>query len=719
MIFSKLKNVFYVNFISKETPQQGRIFNIAMSLGFLGSFAGWIVTLVTATSVISILATALLPASIFLMILSVNKGRNYRVGGFLASIVFCDIGFPFVFFSSGGIHSGMLAYLLLGTVIISVLLQGKDFVIMLAIYLAVNVACFFAQMLDIVPVKPIETELMLYVDTAASFVISSLLIGLVLKYQTQEYINAQKAAEDASRTKSDFLSNMSHEMRTPMNAIIGMTAIGKSVDAIERKDYAFEKIETASTHLLGVINDILDMSKIEAGRLELSFSDFDFEKILQKAVNVINFRVDEKHQKLAVYIDKKIPQVLIGDDQRLAQVITNLLSNAVKFTPEGGEIRLDAQLGSEENGLCAIQIKVADTGIGISEEQQARLFTSFQQAESSTSRKFGGTGLGLAISKRIVEMMGGRIWIESELGHGSTFVFTIQAKRGVSEKCSPLIPGLDRTNIRILAVDDAPDILEYFAEIARGFGVMCDTASGGEEACGLIGRNGFYDIYFIDWKMSGMDGIELSRWIKEHDENKSVIIMISSAEWSVIEKDAKNAGISKFLPKPLFPSMIADCINECLGAAPFQDRQKTEMDDFSGHRILLAEDVEINREILLALLEPSNLVIDCAENGAEALRLFSENHGSYDMIFMDVQMPEMDGYEATRRIRAFEEEQRENTSLEFPRKTPKGIPIIAMTANVFREDIEKCLDAGMNGHIGKPLNLDEVLDKLREYVKFL
>jgi CheY-like chemotaxis protein len=220
--------------------------------------------------------------------------------------------------------------------------------------------------------------------------------------------------------------------------------------------------------------------------------------------------------------------------------------------------------------------------------------------------------------------------------------------------------------------------------------------------------------------MPGMDGIELSRWIRDHDGNKSVVIMISSTEWSVIEKEAKNAGVSKFLPKPLFPSMIADCINECLGLAPVLNKRETEIDDFSGYRMLLAEDVEINREILLALLESSNLAIDCAENGIEALKRFSENYGAYDLIFMDVQMPEMDGYEATRRIRALEEERRKAMAPELPQDTPESlphkIPIIAMTANVFREDIEKCLKAGMNGHIGKPLDLGEVLAILRKYL---
>jgi signal transduction histidine kinase/DNA-binding response OmpR family regulator len=714
MLLKKLRDFFYRNFISRETAQEGRIFNFALSLGFAGSLGGWLITFGTATSLISILATALLPVSILLMQYIVNKTRNYRAGGLLTVIVFCDIGFPFVFFSSGGIHSGMLAYLLLGGIVISVLLKGKDFAVMLAVYLVINVASFFAQMIGLVEVRPIETEFMLYLDIAVSFVIACLLMVLVLKYQNHEYEKARKTAEDASRTKSNFLSNMSHEMRTPMNAIIGMTAIGKSAATIEQKDYAFEKIETASRHLLGVINDILDMSKIEAGKLELSLSDFDFEKMLQRVVNVINFRVDEKRQVLAVYIDEKIPRMLCGDDQRLAQVITNLLSNAVKFTPENGSVRVDTRLLEEKDGVYTIQIEITDTGIGISEEQQARLFSSFQQAESSTSRKFGGTGLGLAISKRIVEMMGGRIWIKSEPGHGSTFGFTVQAGRGASQKRAPLIPGADRAKLRVLAVDDALDVRAYFADIARGLGISCDTAAGGGEAWALIDRNGPYDIYFIDWKMPGMDGIELSRRIKGRGGNEPVIIMISSVEWSAIEKDAREAGISRFLPKPLFPSVIEDCVNECLGAAPVQDAGESETDDFSGHRVLLAEDVEINREIMLSLLEPSGLVIDCAENGAEALKLFAENYGSYDMVFMDVQMPEMDGYEATRRIRAFEEGRGKELAA---RKYPQGVPIIAMTANVFREDIEKCLEAGMNGHLGKPLDMDDVLGSLREYLK--
>jgi PAS domain S-box-containing protein len=532
--------------------------------------------------------------------------------------------------------------------------------------------------------------------------------AMVLFHDVTDIERAREAAETASRSKSEFLSNMSHEMRTPMNAIIGMTSIGKMSGDAERKDYCLNKIEDASTHLLGVINDILDMSKIEAGKFDLSPEAFKFERMLRRAVNVINFRAEEKRQNFSVHIDKDIPEILIGDDQRLSQVITNLLGNAVKFTPECGSVRLCARLLGEEDGVCTLRIEVSDTGIGISALQQTRLFNSFEQADSSTSRKFGGTGLGLTISKSIVEMMGGRIWIESELGKGSVFAFTVRMRRGEETRQSPLDPSVRPDNMRMLAVDDAPEILEYFEAVSQRFGIACDLAAGGEGALSLIERNGPYDIYFVDFRMPGMDGIELSRRIKASGSGNSVVIMISAAEWSDIEADAKRAGVDKFLQKPLFPSAIADCINECLGAGAAERASAVssaeEIDCFSDYRILLAEDVEINREIVLALLEATALSVDCAENGAEALRLFSEDPARYDMIFMDVQMPEMDGYEATRHIRA----------LETPRA--REIPIVAMTANVFREDVEKCLAAGMDDHIGKPLNFEEVLEKLRRYL---
>jgi PAS domain S-box-containing protein len=535
---------------------------------------------------------------------------------------------------------------------------------------------------------------------------ASTIAGVIMRdiYNTMLKDALYKATE-ANKAKSEFLSNMSHEMRTPMNAIIGMTAIGKNAKDMERKNYALDKIDDASNHLLGVINDVLDMSKIEANMLELSPVEFNFEKMLQKVAAVVNFRVNEKRQKFTVFIDKKIPKHLIADDQRLAQVVTNLLGNAVKFTPEEGTVTLDACFAGEENGVCTIQISVSDTGIGISREQQERLFKSFHQAETSTTRKFGGTGLGLAISKNIVEMMGGKIWVQSEPEKGSTFAFTVHAARGTEANKSFLSSGVNLGNVRIMAVDDDPDILDYFKEITSGFCLYCDTAISGKEALALVNRGNRYHIYFVDWKMPGMDGIQLVRELKARAPVNSAVIMISAAEWSAIEDVAKEAGVDKFMSKPMFPSAILEIINECLGMdKPQIEETRTDIAGiFTGRRILMAEDVEINREIVQSLLEPTGLEIDCAENGLEAVRIFAQAQARYDMIFMDVQMPEMDGYEATRRIRQLGSQEAET------------IPIIAMTANVFKEDVEKCLNAGMDGHIGKPLDFEEVFNKLRSY----
>ena len=415
----------------------------------------------------------------------------------------------------------------------------------------------------------------------AAMAASTIAGAIMLDIYNTKLKDAITKATAASKAKSEFLSNMSHEMRTPMNAIINMTSIAKNSDNFERKNYALDKIGDASTHLLGVINDILDMSKIEANKFELVPVSFNFEKMLTAVVNVNNFRVEEKQQKLTVQIDNKIPKLLISDDQRLSQVISNLLSNAIKFTPEKGSINLDTKLLAEKNGVCTIQITITDTGIGISMENQSHLFQSFQQAETSTARKYGGTGLGLSISKKFVEMMGGRIWLESEAGKGSKFAFTIQAER--------------------------------------------------------------------------------SQEIEESQQTK--------------------------------------------------DSQKENDSDFSGNIILLVEDMEINREIVLMLLEHTNLKIECAENGILAVEMFVDAPDKYEVIFMDVHMPGMDGYEATKQIRLYEEK------LNVSSNGRKRVPIIAMTANVFKEDIENCLKAGMNDHLGKPLDFELVMKKLRQYLK--
>jgi PAS domain S-box-containing protein len=416
----------------------------------------------------------------------------------------------------------------------------------------------------------------------------------VITTDVTEIQQAREKAEQANEAKTVFLSNMSHEMRTPLNAVIGMTAIGKSSADGEKKDYCFGKIDNASNHLLGVINDILDISKIEAGRFELSPMEFSLERMLRRVASVMAYRMDEKHQDFCLVLDDTLPTTIVADDQRLAQVVTNLLANAVKFTGEGGTIRLEAHLLEEDAGTASIRILISDTGIGIAPEQIERIFSEFEQAENSTSRSYGGTGLGLAISKRIIEMMGGSVEVVSKVGEGSTFSFDIRVEKGKG--------GFDQEAVR-------------------------------EEA---------------------------------------------------VREDAIKETMQKAAA-----SDIDDLIDE--------DHR------FEGRRVLLVEDLEVNQEIVIALLEPTCIEIDCAENGQVALALFKAHPDAYDLIFMDIQMPVMDGLAATRALRA----------LDLPRA--KTIPIIAMTANVFREEVEEYLAAGMTDHIGKPIALAEVIAKLDHY----
>jgi len=523
---------------------------------------------------------------------------------------------------------------------------------------------------------------------------------------------AREEAERANLAKSEFLSNMSHEMRTPLNAIIGMVTIATKAVSIERKSYCLERISTASVHLLGLINDILDMSKIEANMMQLSPASFDFEEMIREAVNDVKLQMSEKRQNFSIFLDGTIPATLIGDSQRLVQVVTNLLSNAAKFTPKGGSIRLAAYLEEAKDGTHVVRVEVSDTGIGISEEHRASLFSPFLQADSGTSRKFGGTGLGLAISGKLVEMMGGRIWLESEFGKGSTFYFTFRAKWGEGRNRYILPRKVDWSGARLLVVDDDPDFLDYFHSSLIWHGISCDIASDGESALETIAKNDRpYDVFFIDWRMPGMDGLELASQIRSQANGSCPrIILISASDQDLTEANLQFSCVDHFLQKPLFNLDIVNCLNKCFGGESDDEESLDRAGDFSGSRLLLVDDVELNREIVISLLEDTGMTIECAENGLVAVEMVRDAAEPYDMIFMDLQMPEMDGFEATRRIRQFEEDQLRQ-GLEF-----RHVPIVAMTANVFREDIEKCLKVGMDNHIGKPVTIEDIMEKLNMHL---
>ncbi|XWE64003.1 response regulator [Sporomusa sphaeroides] len=380
----------------------------------------------------------------------------------------------------------------------------------------------------------------------------------------------------------------------------------------------------------------------------------------------------------------------------------------MKFTPNHGTIVLTVTKQEEADNISILKIEVSDNGIGISEEQQARLFTSFEQADGSISRKYGGTGLGLAISKKIVNLMDGSIRIESKLNEGAKFSLTIKVKNGTSQQQPILSKKIDKTSLRILAVDDSPETRDYFLHVMSAFGLACDVAANGQEALALIHarQEAPYNIIFVDWLMPGLNGIDLAKKIKQLTGPNTVVIMISVSDWSDIEKEATAAGISKFIAKPLFPSAIMNAINEIMGVAVKDQASQFQLQqhDFTAFSLLVAEDVDVNREILASLLEDTGIAIDFAVDGAEALDRFAKQPNAYSLILMDVHMPKMNGYETVRNIRS------------LPIARARQVPIIAMTADVFREDIEKCLEAGMNDHIGKPIDPGELITKLNKYL---
>ena len=533
--------------------------------------------------------------------------------------------------------------------------------------------------------------------------------------QNDKLIELKNLAESASKAKSDFLSRMSHEIRTPMNAIIGMTKIADNTSDINKLRYCLSTIGTSSAQLLGLINDILDMSKIEAGKFEIEIAPMNIEKTLMKVCNLIVDKTEQKSQKLVVNLGKNMRMHYLGDELRISQVITNLLSNAVKFTPEKGTVTITVEEIQKENDYSILRFTISDTGIGITEEQIDKLFVSFEQADGSISRRFGGTGLGLAISKSIIEKMNGRIWVESETNKGSVFTFEIKLERSPRQSETVIFDGITPSDLKLLIVDGDKDIRRHFLDVVGNFGTNADEAESGTRAIHLVktAREAQkpYDVVFLDYNLPDMDGIETANKLGEMIDKNTVIVMTSFLEWNKIEKLADGVGVHRFISKPLFPSSILDAINEIVGNTIKNLKIETVMEekapDFSDATLLLAEDVEINREIFIALLEDTNINIDVAENGRIAVNKFKENPDRYNIIIMDVQMPEMDGCEATRMIRA----------LDIPKA--KQIPIIAMTANAFKEDVAMCISCGMNDHLAKPIDVEAVTRKLIFYLREL
>lgn len=552
-------------------------------------------------------------------------------------------------------------------------------------------------------VDAISTESHSFTEEDASLLEASgilLISGILERELNKSIVAAREQALAGTRAKSEFLSSMSHEIRTPMNAIIGMTKIADMTSDMLKLRLCLANIKASSQHLLRLINDILDMSKIEAGKLEFDNTPFDLEQIFIKVCDIIAEKADEKNLTIHVLPEKNMPLKYIGDELRLSQVITNLLGNAVKFTPENGTITVNITNTAGENNTDTIGISVKDTGIGISKDQQAKLFQAFSQADSGISKNFGGTGLGLAISKNIVENMHGEITVSSQPGKGAEFSFTVELKR-LSD--SPYIKTYDKTALLVEKDTVSLDLCNRFLAAS---GIQTDTAATPEEALKLLSANTYDAVFFAPDKNLEMYD-ELSKF-SDITQKTNFVILATFIRWSMSEKKLHSLGTHHFLPKPLFFSNLRAILKEIF---EYQREAHTgdiaHSHDFSDITMLLVEDIEINRMIFHALLERTGINIDVAENGLEAVEQFTANPEKYDLIIMDIQMPVMDGYEATRTIR----------SCNHPNAAT--IPIIAMTANAFKEDIRTAQDSGMNDYLTKPIDEKAVMLKIAEYTKKL
>ena len=554
-----------------------------------------------------------------------------------------------------------------------------------------------------------------YFVLGACALVLMVLLLVFLKYfqmahaQMEELDQARKEAVRANKAKSEFLSNMSHDIRTPMNAIVGMTAIATAnIGDQQQVQNCLKKIALSGRHLLGLINDVLDMSKIESGKLTLSMDQVSLREVMDAIVSIAQPQVRAKHQQFNVSIHDISAENVCCDSVRLNQVLLNIIGNAVKFTPDGGRIDVSMYEEPSEKGdnFVRIHFQIQDNGIGMTEEFKTHIFESFVREDSSRVHKTEGSGLGMAITKYIVDAMGGIIEVDSTPGEGTNFHVSLDLERADVLEADMVLPPWS-----MLVVDDDKQLCESTVGSLRSIGVQADWTLDPHTALDMVGdsykRNNPYHIILLDWKLPGMDGIAVARELRHRYGDDIPILLISAYDWSEIEEDAKAAGVTGFIPKPLFKSTLY------YGLKPFapdmgkpEETAESKQFDFTGRRVLLAEDNDLNWEIAEELLSAEGLELEWAENGQICVEKFqSAEPGYYDAILMDLRMPVMTGYEATEAIRKLE------------RPDAKDIPIIAMTADAFAEDIQKCLDAGMNAHVAKPIDVRDVCRLLVKFMK--